>query len=198
MAKNTNALTGKILYLTCIVLVGVFAFQPSRSSAQTNSVVGIVQDQQERALEDVEVFEIRHKDTVNDITNHNGLYCVKIPKSSPNYQLQFHKKDYMDLVDKEPIPNNVDPKKRDTIKLLAPSDLQTFNEPQLRKLIGVQLSTFKFGRAEKLPAVMKATGSNFQLIFDNINAEIKNKAEIRREIETYIREVSYELKKLQR
>ncbi len=200
MAKVPAMSIRKILYLNIIGIL--FLFHPETSSAQANSVLGLVHDSTHNPLSNVGVFEIRHKDKINDTTNTNGLYCVKIPKSSPNYQLRYHKEGYLDHVDAGPIANNVDPKKRATIILLSPKDLATYSGPKLKQLLGTQVATFNFAKQWKLPTVLYASKANFKLMSDNIHLNKRinwnTKRRIRSELQEYIRQADYELLKWKR
>ena len=193
MAKVPAMSIRKILYLNIIGIL--FLFHPETGSAQANSVLGLVHDSTHNPLSNVGVFEIRHKDKINDTTNTDGLYCVKIPRSCPNYQLKYHKEGYLDHVDAEPIPNNADPKKRAIIILISPKDLATYSGPKLKELIGAQVATFNFARQAKLPGVLCASKANFELISKNINPNMNwaTRQMIRKELGGYIMQADYEL-----
>ena len=199
MEKVPAIFIRKVLYLNVITIL-ILLFQPETSSAQANSVLGLVHDSTHDPLSGVEVFEIRHKDKINDTTNADGLYCIKIPKSCPNYQLQYQKKGYIDHSDPDPIPNNVDPKKRTTITLLSPTDLAGYSEQELKEVIGAQVASFCFAKQSKLPTVLLGSKANFKLISDNLylNKVINwhSKQVIRSELKEYICQADYELRKL--
>ena len=197
MEKIPSIFIRKIL---CLNILSIFLlFQPETSSAQSNSILGLVYDSRHTPIKDVEVYEIRHKDKIIDTTNSDGLYCVKIPKSCPNYQLQYQKEGFIDFVDAEPIPNNTDPQKRAIIMLLGPNDIASSSKPELQKVIGNQIAIFNFARQSKLYGVLCASKTNFELISNNIggnpNIDYATKWTMKSELNKYIDEAKCELPK---
>lgn len=181
--------------ILCLNVFVCFLLVPRIVSGQTNAVTGVVHDSQGRPLGGVDVFEVRHKNEIADITRHeDGLYCLKIAKSIPTYQLQYHKDNYIDHVDLKPIPNNVDPRKREIVVLLGKKDVEDAKESLLRRIVKAQVIVWHSAREQrKSIIILEASKSNLEFIDNNINPNLTKSEEIRKEIKNYIAQINKDI-----
>lgn len=177
----------KILCLTS----GLFVFvllTVSDCLAQDRAIIGIVKNSIKKPLKEVEVSELRHRKQINDLTNGEGLYCVKIPDKIKGFQLSYRLEGYLIHVDLEPVYNSSDPIKRKEIILISISDIQNMSAQKIKKLTKQltkwtktnDLITHKTELIKVVPELIKITGYNIDLVLAHYNKDLK--AELSEEI----------------